>query len=61
MQKATKEILAQVDAISEKRIWEIRNTKDEIQVSGTVYYVSNTGNDTNDGLTPQNPWKTQRA
>ena len=58
MQKATKEILAQFDAISEKRIQEIRDTKDTIQVSGAVYYVSNAGDDTNDGLSAQKPWKT---
>lgn len=26
--------------------------------TGTAYYVSNSGNDNNDGLTPETPWKT---
>ena len=58
MQKATKEILAQFEDISEKRKQEIRSTKDVLQVAGTTYYVSNSGDDNNDGKTPQTSWKT---
>ncbi|MBQ2890689.1 MAG: hypothetical protein IJE44_03475 [Clostridia bacterium] len=57
MEKATKEVLAKFEELAERRIAEIRNTKDEIKVSGAVYYVSTSGNDDNDGKTPQTPWK----
>lgn len=36
----------------------ILNAKDEIVISGKKYYVSNDGNDSNDGLTPDTAWKT---
>ena len=48
MEKATKEVLAKFEELAEKRIAEIRNTKDEIKVSGAVYYVSTSGNDDNE-------------
>ncbi len=57
MEKATREVLAKFDEIAQNRINEIRNTKDNIKVSGTVYYVSTSGNDDNDGKSPQTPWK----
>ncbi len=57
MEKATKEVLAKFEELTAKRIEEIRNTKDEIKVSGTVYFVSTSGNDDNDGKTPETPWQ----
>lgn len=53
---------------AEKRKQEILNSKTEIVKSdkfirgetytGTAYYISNNGNDDNDGLSPETPWKT---
>ncbi len=37
---------------------EILNAKDNISVSGTKYYVSNSGNDANSGLSPDEAWAT---
>lgn len=36
----------------------ILNSKTEITVSGTTYYVSNKGNDSNDGMLPEKAWTT---
>lgn len=36
----------------------IRNTPTSVNVSGTKYYVSCDGNDSNDGKTPETAWKT---
>ena len=49
-----------VTATTKKRIQEIRNTKntDISKRTGRVYYVSNAGDDTNDGLSPEHPIKT---
>ncbi len=37
---------------------EIRDTTTDIKVNGTSYFISNTGNDENDGLTPNTAWAT---
>ena len=58
MTNATKELLFELDAHAEKRKHEIRCTEDNITVSGKVYYVSNSGDDANDGLTESTPWRT---
>ncbi len=47
-----------IQTIADKRIEEIRNTKTEIEVTGTKYYVAEDGDDANDGLSPEKPWKT---
>jgi len=52
------EVSAKITEITEKRISEIRNTKTEVVISGTSYFVSNNGNDENDGLSPEAPWQT---
>lgn len=57
MQKATKTFLNNIDKLSNARKEEILNAKDEISVSGTTYYVSNDGNDDNDGLSANTAWK----
>ena len=36
---------------------EILNAKDNMSVSGTKYYVSNSGDDNNSGTSPENAWK----
>ncbi len=58
MIKATKEFLSDIESLAAKRRDEIRNAKDEMVINGTVYYVSNAGDDENDGLTPDTAWKT---
>ena len=58
MKEATKEFLAEQEKIYIKRREEILNTKDELEIKGTTYYVSNDGDDNNDGLTPETAWKT---
>lgn len=37
---------------------QIKNSADAIKVSGTTYYVSNKGNDSNEGTSPETAWKT---
>lgn len=49
---------AEADALRNK----IVNTKDELAISGTKYYISSkTGDDSNDGLTPETAWQTADA
>ena len=36
---------------------EIFETKTDVKISGTAYYVSNDGNDENDGLSPETAWR----
>ncbi len=52
------EMIAKIDALTNKRINEIRNTEDNITVTGTKYYVSADGNDSNSGKSPFAAWKT---
>ena len=48
------------NALTLQRINEIRNTKntDVSNITGKIFYVSNEGNDSNDGLSINTPWKT---
>ncbi len=59
--KAGADKVAEIDALTEKRVDEIRNSE-SIDISnrtGKTYYVSNsTGNDANDGLSPATAWQT---
>ena len=55
---ATKEFISEIDALAEKRKQEILTAPDKIAVKGTKYYVSNAGDDSNDGITPDTAWKT---
>ena len=56
---ATSADLAQLRAKTDARIVEIRKTENMTIPSGaTVYYVSNSGNDENDGKTPATAWAT---
>ncbi len=47
--------LAEVDALWNKRKEEILNSKDELTVTGTKYYVSATGSASSPGTDPANP------
>ena len=49
-----------VTDITLARINEIRNTKntDTSNITGKIFYLSNDGNDSNDGLSINTPWKT---
>ena len=58
MIKADPTFLNQQELDFEQRKIEILNTKDEFSIQGTRYYVSNEGDDNNDGLSPETPWKT---
>ncbi len=46
------------EAIAERRVEEILDTTSDISVTGTTYYVSASGNDGNDGRSPNSPWHT---
>lgn len=46
-----------LNAADERRA-AILSSKTEVSFEGTAYYVSNSGNDENDGLTPQTAWAT---
>ncbi len=58
MIKANTEFLNKLEKICQNRKNEILNAKDEIKISGTTYFVSNNGDDNNDGKTPETAWKT---
>ena len=51
-------MVAEIDALAARRKNEILNTTDNITVSGTTYYVSGSGNDNNDGKSPETAWAT---
>lgn len=58
MIKATDEFLKQMDESFEVRKQEIFAAEDALVIAGTVYYVSNNGNDKNDGRSPETAWRT---
>lgn len=56
---ATDADIAHLRAQTDARIMEIRQTESiTIPANATVYYVSNSGNDSNNGTTPQTAWAT---
>jgi len=55
---ATEDYLAEIDERAEQLKNEILNSETEINVTGTIYYVSNNGNDSNDGKSPERAWAT---
>lgn len=55
---ATKEFLSELDALAKKRINEIRACRDALIIKNTTYYVSCDGDDENNGLSPENAWRT---
>ncbi len=58
MTKATEQIIHQYDQLFENRKNQIFNSEDNVKIKGTIYYVSNSGSDANDGKTPKTAWKT---
>lgn len=48
----------EMEQLADRRRTEILNTPDALEITGTIYYVSNDGCDENDGLTKETPWKT---
>lgn len=60
MIEASQAFLKENDQLFEQRKQEILSTKDALTIKGTTYYVSNAGNDANDGKTPATAWKTNQ-
>ncbi len=58
MLKADSAFLKDQELRFDKRKLEIINTKDCLNIQGVIYYVSNDGDDHNDGLSVDAPWKT---
>ncbi len=56
--ETTDAVIKEADNLAEKLKKEILEAKDEITVSGKCYYVSESGNDDNDGLSENTPKKT---
>ncbi len=58
--EAGKSKIAEIDTLTAKRIEEIRNTPTSVVPGegGTAYYVSTSGNDANDGKSPETAWQT---
>ena len=54
-------LLQSIEQYAEQRRCEIRSTKTEFVISGAGYYVSNDGDDNNDGRSPKTAWKTIQA
>ncbi len=53
--------VAEVDKLAAQRFESIKNTpSDYSTITGTKYYVSNNGNDDNDGLSPETAWATTK-
>lgn len=55
---ATPELYAELDKKSAEYRERILNTKTEVSFPGTAYYVSEKGNDDNDGKSPDTAWRT---
>ena len=55
---ANQDTLQQFEELAQKRINEIRNAPDATCIKGNTYYVSNAGNDQNNGRTPATAWAT---
>ncbi len=56
--EATKALITEIDAKAEKLKKKILESKSKYKAKGNVYFVSPTGNDSNDGLSPLTAWKT---
>ena len=51
------DIINKMDELASKRINEIRESADEVEVSGKKYYVSADGCDDADGISPETAWR----
>ncbi len=58
MLKADSVFLKNQELLFDNRKLEIINAKDCLNIQGTTYYVSNEGDDNNDGRSAETPWKT---
>lgn len=58
MKWATNEILQQFEAAGTQRKHAIMTAKDSVVIQSTCYYVSNEGDDANDGRSPASAWRT---
>ena len=57
--ETTKEVIKEVDALADSLRKEIMESPTTVTVTGKSYYVSEkNGDDSNDGLSPEKPWKT---
>lgn len=60
--KVTDRVLSSEDKkilnLADQRRNAILNSKTTVKITGTAYYVSNSGNDNNDGLKPETAWAT---
>ena len=50
--------LRELEMSASRRREEIRARADTLKISGSTYYVSNAGDDANDGRSPASAWKT---
>lgn len=48
----------EMQALRDGRLEEILNSPTQVTITGTCYYVSNDGDDSNDGRTPETAWAT---
>jgi len=58
--KATSEFLNGIEALADRRKEEILFARNDYEIKGATYFVSNSGNDQNDGLSPESSWATLR-
>ena len=56
--KATVEFLNELEMLAQTRKKEILSSRDTLEIKGKTYYVSNSGNDGSDGLSPETAWAT---
>lgn len=54
---SVKDAVEGIDAVSKWQINNIINSKSEYETKGRIFYVSNNGDDSNDGLSPETAWK----
>ncbi len=52
------EYVKYLDGVAKEKTEAIRSTPTSVEVIGTKYYVSNNGDDNNDGMSPEKAWKT---
>lgn len=55
---SSKDSVEAIDKISKWQIDNIVNAESEYPTTGKIFYVSNNGDDNNDGLSPETAWKT---